>query len=302
MNLSRCEQGHFFDKEKNATCPYCAQGAQKDDSLTAIYSEELDMGMGQQNMGYAPNQGYGGGVQGDFSETVQLTGAMAQPQPQQPQPQPQPMVQNFAPEPQPVQNTVAPAPSAAFEDDDDDDHTIGIFDGMFGEAEPVRPAPPTPQQAPVMQPQMSQMPQQAPVMQAQPVPQMTSQPPVHPRNASPCTGWLVALNGTHTGNDFRLKAGKNFVGRGADMDVSLPGDKSVSRSRHAIVVYEPKQHLYLIQPGDSSELVYLNDDVVLSPMQLKAYDIITIGEVQMLFIPLCGEKFSWSDILKKKTF
>jgi hypothetical protein len=67
-------------------------------------------------------------------------------------------------------------------------------------------------------------------------------------------------------------------------------------------VYEPKQHLYLIQPGDSSELVYLNDDVVLSPMQLKAYDIITIGEVQMLFIPLCGEKFSWSDILKKKTF
>ena len=48
------------------------------------------------------------------------------------------------------------------------------------------------------------------------------------------------------------------------MDIALVGDKSVSRNKHAILVYEPKQHLYLVQPGESSELVYLNDEVVLS--------------------------------------
>ena len=84
------------------------------------------------------------------------------------------------------------------------------------------------------------------------------------------------------------------------MDVALVGDRSVSRNRHAILVYEPKQHLYLVQPGESSELVYLNDEVVLSPMRLKEYDVITVGEVNLLFMPLCGERFNWTDYLKNR--
>ena len=83
------------------------------------------------------------------------------------------------------------------------------------------------------------------------------------------------------------------------MDVAMTGDKSVSRNRHAIVVYEPKQHLYLIQPGESSALVYCNDEVVLSPVKLKPYDIITVGEVNLLFLPLCGEQFDWSVLLEE---
>ena len=118
---------------------------------------------------------------------------------------------------------------------------------------------------------------------------------------TPCTGWLIAINGNHLGQDFHLKVGKNFIGRDSKMDVALVGDKSVSRNKHAIVVYEPKQHLYLVQPGESSELVYLNDEVVLSPMKLKAYDKITIGEVNLIFMPLCGEQFNWTDILKHRS-
>ena len=38
------------------------------------------------------------------------------------------------------------------------------------------------------------------------------------------------------------------------MDIALVGDKSVSRNKHAILVYEPKQHLYLVQPGESTNL------------------------------------------------
>ena len=93
--------------------------------------------------------------------------------------------------------------------------------------------------------------------------------------------------------------GKNFIGRDAKMDVALTEDKSVSRDRHAIVVYEPKAHLYLIQPGESSSLVYRNNEVVLTPVKLEAYDMITVGDVNLLFMPLCGERFNWGDLLEE---
>ena len=83
------------------------------------------------------------------------------------------------------------------------------------------------------------------------------------------------------------------------MDVALTEDKSVSRDRHAIVVYEPKAHLYLVQPGESSSLVYRNDEVVLTPVKLQAYDIITVGDVNLLFIPLCGKEFNWSQLFEQ---
>ena len=119
-------------------------------------------------------------------------------------------------------------------------------------------------------------------------------------NVEPVVGWLVCLNGEEAGKSFTLKSGRNFIGRGADMDVVLSGDMSVSREKQAIVVYEPKQHLYLIQPGEASSLVYCNNEVVLNPKMLKAYDIITVGEVNLLFIPLCGKDFNWNELLHKE--
>lgn len=117
--------------------------------------------------------------------------------------------------------------------------------------------------------------------------------------STPCVGWLIALGGEHIGTDFRLKVGKNFIGRNSEMDIALTEDKSVSRERHAIVVYEPKEHLYLVQPGDSSSLVYKNNKVVLTPVTLEAYDMITVGDVNLLFMPLCGQRFNWSTLFEE---
>ena len=121
--------------------------------------------------------------------------------------------------------------------------------------------------------------------------------------STPCVGWLVALGGEHIGTDFRLKVGKNFIGRSPKMDIALTEDKSVSRERHAIVVYDPKSNMYLIQPGDSSSLAYHNNNLLLTPEKLEAYDMITVGDVNLLFMPLCSAKFSWGSVLdelKKK--
>lgn len=112
----------------------------------------------------------------------------------------------------------------------------------------------------------------------------------------PIVGWMVAIEGPHFGQDFRLKTGRNFVGRANGMDVELSQDNSVSRDKHAVVLYEPKSNLFLVQPGDAKELFYLNDKVVLSATEINAYDVLTLGNTKLLFVPCCSDKFNWDSV------
>ncbi len=116
----------------------------------------------------------------------------------------------------------------------------------------------------------------------------------------PVVGWLVCTEGAHLGEDFRLKTGKNFIGRSANMDAALTKDKSVSRDKHAIVLYEPKTHIFLVQPGEARELCYLNDQVVLSAQEIKRNDVITVGDSKLMFFPCCDDTFNWSMTEKKE--
>lgn len=109
----------------------------------------------------------------------------------------------------------------------------------------------------------------------------------------PVVGWLVCTQGKRKGKEFRLKAGRNFIGRSANMDVALEGENSVSREGHAIVAYEPHQSIFIAQPGSASELFYLNGDVVLSATQIKRNDRLQLGEVELMLIPCCDENFRW---------
>lgn len=112
----------------------------------------------------------------------------------------------------------------------------------------------------------------------------------------PVVGWLVCIEGAHFGNDFKLRLGGNFIGRSAEMDVAISGDSSVSRKKHAVVIYEPKNNMFIIQPGESKGLTYLNDQVILSPTEMKSNDIIQIGNTKLMFIPCCTDKFTWDNI------
>lgn len=114
----------------------------------------------------------------------------------------------------------------------------------------------------------------------------------------PVVGWLVCVEGKLLGKAFELKNGKNFIGRSPQMDVILEGDPNVSRDRHAIVTYEPKGRMFFAQPGESRELFYVNDQVVLMNVVLNNRDIISVGKTQLMFVPLCGPEFTWDDIRK----
>ncbi len=111
----------------------------------------------------------------------------------------------------------------------------------------------------------------------------------------PVVGWLVAIDGPEKGHDFRITSEKNFIGRSEKMDVSIPGDESVSRENHAIVSYNPRNHTYRLFPGESRGLVYLNEEEVVMPETLKVSDVIGLGQTKLMFVPLCGEHFHWEE-------
>jgi Inner membrane component of T3SS, cytoplasmic domain len=110
----------------------------------------------------------------------------------------------------------------------------------------------------------------------------------------PVVGWLVCLAGPDRGKDFRLHSEKNFIGRSPIMDVCVAGDETVSRDRHALVIFDPKKSAFWAVPGDAAGLVYLNGDIVHSPTLMHRDDLLEVGQTKLVLVPFCGEKYSWS--------
>ncbi len=109
----------------------------------------------------------------------------------------------------------------------------------------------------------------------------------------PVTGWLVCIEGSQKGKDFRLCAGRNYIGRSVDMDICLADDPRVSRSKHAIVIFDPVSQTTLCQAGESRELFYLNGKVVTDTVELKQGDILQAGNSKLVFVPFCGTVHTW---------
>jgi hypothetical protein len=91
-------------------------------------------------------------------------------------------------------------------------------------------------------------------------------------------GWIVALNGQHKGEDFRLRVGKNVIGTAADCDIVLT-DKKISR-KHTTIRYEGGE--YQIADLDSSNGCFVNDEKV-QKHDLIDNDIIKLGDIEFEF-------------------
>lgn len=111
--------------------------------------------------------------------------------------------------------------------------------------------------------------------------------------SEPVVGWLVCVEGSARGQDYRIRSEKNFIGRSEKMDICITGDEQISRENHAILSYDPKKNIFRLFPGDSKGLVYLNDQEVIMPSELKSGDIIELGQTKLMFVPFCSESFQW---------
>ena len=271
MKLTRCANGHFYNAGKYEQCPHCNRNADADQDKTVALSPQNAFPGAMRSNPMPPPTGANNVFPGPFRSnpavrqeeeddvrTIPLPSEAPPAQPMQPI---QPTVQ-LPPQPAPMPQL---PPQRAAADDDDDVQTVSIYQRS---AEPQHSA----------EPQRS-----------------AASAPAQNKWIEPAVGWFVIINGKERGRSVELKAGRNFIGRGASNDVVLSGDSTISREKHAILIYEPRSSAFLIQPGESRELFYLNDEVVLDAKAIKAYDILNLGKTKLVFIPFCGDAFRWED-------
>ena len=115
------------------------------------------------------------------------------------------------------------------------------------------------------------------------------------KNVSPTVGWLICIKGPCKGEDFKLHTGWNYIGRGHENEVNIP-DPKVDRSNMAKIAYDNRGRIFVIAPGDSTRnLTYWGGKPLLMPTPISAYDVISVGDTDLMFVPLCGEHFSWEE-------
>lgn len=107
----------------------------------------------------------------------------------------------------------------------------------------------------------------------------------------PTVGWVICISGPHKGKDFHLVTGYNKIGRSPEMAICLPDDDQITRDSHAVIAYEPQGRKFFAA-GDKN-MIYLNGSFVMGAQELHANDVIKLGASELMFVPLCGEAFSW---------
>lgn len=109
----------------------------------------------------------------------------------------------------------------------------------------------------------------------------------------PAVGWIVCIEGSERGRDYKIKSDKNFIGRSEEMHIHIQGDTYISRRNHAVICYNPKQRNFMLIPGEGTGIIYANEEAVYSPTELQSYDVIEMGKSKFLFMALCGQHFEW---------
>ena len=112
----------------------------------------------------------------------------------------------------------------------------------------------------------------------------------------PVVGWLVIIEGPGRGKTVEIYAGMNSLGRAVGQRICVDfGDASISGEGAAFITFEPKRQTFHINHGGKANIIYLNDEAVLTPMPLMQGNTIAIGETKFRFVQLCGPDFAWED-------
>jgi hypothetical protein len=114
----------------------------------------------------------------------------------------------------------------------------------------------------------------------------------------PVVGWLVVIGGPGLGAFRPVFEGNNTIGRAASQRVAIDfGDDSISAEEQAYLRYDSSDRTFLFVPNlAKTNVVRVNEDKPTSAVRLRAMDVITMGQTQLVFVPFCGEDFDWSEL------
>lgn len=286
MNRVICIKGHFYDGDKYETCPHCASGAEaiRQDPFSVRHSElEEEKISGRKNEGKARRE------KGGFFHRGKKEDAA-------------------------LKSEVKPTESKSVESS----ARGTVLLQANAEAEmPHQISKQKHEQAPEQKASAAETGQEAIEQQSQKSQESVSQSLRAAFAASaqtgekvdegktvgyfstgktdPPVGYLICTAGEDYGMGFPLKTGNNSIGRSVSMDVVIM-DEKVSREKQAFVMYEPLKREFYMKPGEGTGLCYLNGELVLGPIKMKAFDQIMLGDTKLMLIPVCCEKFSWEEV------
>ena len=58
-------------------------------------------------------------------------------------------------------------------------------------------------------------------------------------------------------------------------------------------VFDGRHRRFYLLPGQGRNLVYVNDQPVMSPQELSGGEEILLGQTKLRFVPFCGKSFDW---------
>jgi len=105
------------------------------------------------------------------------------------------------------------------------------------------------------------------------------------------TGWLVCRKGPGKGTDYHIFSGRNRIGGGRTMEVSMWEDRQIVEDNHVSLIYDPKNDNYWLIPGTAT--AFVNGELLIDARMLADYDIIGLGESELVFIPYCKSRMKW---------
>lgn len=127
----------------------------------------------------------------------------------------------------------------------------------------------------------------------EPAPAPVSPAPAAPGSREPVCGWLVCTKGDDKGEDYRIRSKNNRIGGVPASDIYLANNSEVKADNFATLAYYIKKNTFYLIPGDSADSISINGENIEIPTILNAGDIISIGDSEYKFIPLCDADFTW---------
>lgn len=310
MNRVICVNGHFYDGDKYASCPHCAEGTPAitpDHFAVAKGAADNNQEKAEAKEAKKEKKGLFGKKKEkeepvftapDDGKTERLSPSEAK----QSLVEEAPVKQVDDPAVNPyVQPIIQPAPV----------NPVSAQQGPAGNAptpgvqQPVAPQPVMPQPTPAPAPVKPESSKPAGSLQSALVQAANARQKPSDEgktvgyfstgSTEPPVGYLICVKGEDYGKGFLLKSGNNSIGRSQSMDVVLM-DPKVSRDKQAYVMYEPRKREFYVRPGESSGLCYYNDEMIVAPTKIGQFDKIMLGDTVLMLIPVCCDQFSWDEV------
>ena len=111
----------------------------------------------------------------------------------------------------------------------------------------------------------------------------------------PVVGWIVCVDGPEKGRDYRIRAGKNKVGRSWKMDISIAKDRELMPSDHAVISFSSESCSFQLEPGVPEAESFKNGKPLTQAVFIEENDRIKFGESEFVFVPYCKQGRLWED-------